>query len=147
MERTGWFECSDPLINRLHENVVWSMRGNFLGIPTDCPQRDERVGWTGDIQVFSSTASYLYDVAGFLFSWLADLAAEQKSHGVVPFFVAHAKQETRSTRRGLGRCSGNHSMGALPTLWGSKNPGRSIRKHAAPGWIYSNARPAGTPME
>ena len=65
MERTGWFECSDPLVNRLHENVVWSMRGNFLDIPTDCPQRDERLGWTGDVQVFSPTAAYLFDVSGF----------------------------------------------------------------------------------
>ncbi|HEU5103007.1 MAG TPA: glycoside hydrolase family 78 protein [Roseiflexaceae bacterium] len=87
MERTGWFECSDPLINRLHENVVWGMRGNFLDIPTDCPQRDERLGWTGDIQVFSPTACFLYDTAGFLQSWLADLAAEQRQLGVVPFVV------------------------------------------------------------
>jgi alpha-L-rhamnosidase len=88
MERTGWFECSDPLINRLHENVVWSMRGNFLDVPTDCPQRDERLGWTGDIQVFSPTACFLYDTAGFLQSWLADLAAEQAdADGVVPFVV------------------------------------------------------------
>lgn len=88
MERRGWFECSDPLINRLHENIVWSMRGNFLDVPTDCPQRDERLGWTGDIQVFAPTASFLYDCAGFLQSWLADLAAEQASaDGVVPFVV------------------------------------------------------------
>jgi alpha-L-rhamnosidase len=88
MERTGWFECSDPLVNRLHENVVWSMRGNFLYIPTDCPQRDERLGWTGDIQVFSPTACFLYDTAGFLSSWLADLAAEQAAWGgMVPFYV------------------------------------------------------------
>jgi alpha-L-rhamnosidase len=87
MERTGWFECSDPLINRLHENVVWSMRGNFLDIPTDCPQRDERLGWTGDIQVFAPTACFLYDVAGFLQSWLRDLAADQDAAGVVPFVV------------------------------------------------------------
>jgi alpha-L-rhamnosidase len=87
LERTGFFECSDELVNRLHENVVWSMRGNFLDIPTDCPQRDERLGWTGDIQVFSPTASYLYDSAGFLTSWLADLAAEQGANGVVPFVV------------------------------------------------------------
>ena len=79
MERTGWFACSDPLINRLHENVVWGMRSNFLDVPTDCPQRAERLGWTGDIQVFSPTASFLYDTAGFLSSWLADLAAEQKA--------------------------------------------------------------------
>lgn len=88
MERTGWFECSDPLVNRLHENVVWGMRGNFLDVPTDCPQRDERLGWTGDIQVFAPTASFLYDTAGFLQSWLADLAAEQAAAGgMVPYFV------------------------------------------------------------
>jgi alpha-L-rhamnosidase len=87
LERTGWFECSDPLINRLHENVVWGMRGNFLDVPTDCPQRDERLGWTGDIQVFAPTACFLYDTAGFLTSWLADLAAEQDAAGVVPFVV------------------------------------------------------------
>lgn len=88
MERTGWFECSDPLVNRLHENAVWSMRGNFFDIPTDCPQRDERLGWTGDIQVFSPTASFLFDSAGFLASWLADLAVEQRDYdGVVPFVV------------------------------------------------------------
>jgi alpha-L-rhamnosidase len=87
MVRTGWFECSDPLVNRLHENVVWGMRGNFLSLPTDCPQRDERLGWTGDIQVFSPTASYLYDCDGFLASWLVDLALEQQASGGVPFIV------------------------------------------------------------
>ena len=63
------------------------MRGNFLDVPTDCPQRDERLGWTGDIQVFSPTASFLFDSAGFLTSWLADLAAEQQKDGSVPFVV------------------------------------------------------------
>jgi alpha-L-rhamnosidase len=87
MERTGWFECSDPLINRLHENAVWSMRGNFLDVPTDCPQRDERLGWTGDILAFAPTACFLFDCSGFLTSWLADLAAEQTAEGVVPFVV------------------------------------------------------------
>ncbi len=91
MERTGWFECSDPLINRLHANVVWGMRGNFLDVPTDCPQRDERLGWTGDIQVFAPTASFLYDAAGFLQSWLADVAADQQD-GVVPFVVPNVIQ-------------------------------------------------------
>lgn len=88
LERTGWFECSDPLISRLHENVVWSMRGNFFDVPTDCPQRDERLGWTGDIQVFAPTASFLYDTYGFLASWLQDLAAEQKdAGGIVPVVI------------------------------------------------------------
>ncbi|GAA4697462.1 alpha-L-rhamnosidase [Phytohabitans rumicis] len=79
MRRTGWFSCSEPLLDRLHENVVWSMRGNFLDVPTDCPQRDERLGWTGDLQVFAPTAAYLYDCAGVLASWLRDLQADQLS--------------------------------------------------------------------
>lgn len=87
MERTGTFECSDPLVNRLHENVRWSMRSNFVDIPTDCPQRDERLGWTGDIQVFAPTAAGLYDVSGFLASWLKDVAAEQLPDGTVPWYV------------------------------------------------------------
>jgi alpha-L-rhamnosidase len=87
LRRTGWFDSSHALLNRFHENVVWSMRGNFVDVPTDCPQRDERLGWTGDIQVFSPTASFLYDTAGFLSSWLADLAADQQPDGSVPFVV------------------------------------------------------------
>jgi alpha-L-rhamnosidase len=87
LRRSGWFSSSDPLLNRLHENVVWSMRGNFLDVPTDCPQRDERLGWTGDIQVFAPTAAFLYDSAGLLTSWLKDLAADQLPDGAVPFVV------------------------------------------------------------
>jgi alpha-L-rhamnosidase len=87
MRRTGWFDCSDDRVNRLHQNVVWGMRGNFVGLPTDCPQRDERLGWTGDIGVFAPTASYLYDCAGLLQTWLRDLAAEQRDDGTVPWVV------------------------------------------------------------
>ncbi|WP_348789801.1 glycoside hydrolase family 78 protein [Leifsonia sp. NPDC080035] len=87
MARTGTFSSSDPLVDRLHENVVWSMRSNFVDIPTDCPQRDERLGWTGDIQVFAPTAAGLYDVSGFLASWLKDVAAEQLPDGTVPWYV------------------------------------------------------------
>jgi len=87
MERTGWFECSDPDLNRLHENVLWSMKGNFVDIPTDCPQRDERLGWTGDLQVFAPTATFLYDCSGMLSSWLKDVAAEQAPDGTVPWYV------------------------------------------------------------
>jgi alpha-L-rhamnosidase len=89
MARAGWFECSDPLVNRLHENVVQGMRGNFLDIPTDCPQRDERKGWTGDIQVFAPTASFLHDCSGMLAGWLRDLSAEQlaRPDGVPPLVV------------------------------------------------------------
>src|SRR4051794_16284191 len=87
MYRTGYFECSDDMLNRLHSNVVWGTRGNFLDVPTDCPQRDERLGWTGDIAVFSPSASFLFDTSGFLRSWLADLAAEQQEDGSVPFVI------------------------------------------------------------
>lgn len=88
LRRIGRFESSDPLLNQLHDNVVWGMRGNFLDVPTDCPQRDERLGWTGDIAVFAPTAAFLYDVKGFLSSWLRDVALEQEHQdGVVPFVV------------------------------------------------------------
>lgn len=91
LTRTGSFEASDPLLARLHENIVWGMRGNFLSIPTDCPQRDERLGWTGDLQVFAPTASFLYDCDGFLTSWLRDLAHEQQhAGGQVPLVVPAA---------------------------------------------------------
>ncbi|KAK9482554.1 glycoside hydrolase family 78 protein [Lipomyces starkeyi] len=88
MRRTGYFSCSHPLLNKLHENVTWSMRGNFLSIPTDCPQRDERLGWTGDISVFADTANYLFDTAGMLSSWLRDLSLEQiAAGGIVPLTI------------------------------------------------------------
>ncbi|GLY18930.1 alpha-L-rhamnosidase [Kineosporia sp. NBRC 101677] len=87
MQRTGWFSSSNPALNRLHENVVWSMRDNFVDLPTDCPQRDERVGWTGDIQVFAPTALFLHACHGTLDGWLRDLWAEQRLAGHVPLFV------------------------------------------------------------
>jgi alpha-L-rhamnosidase len=91
LERTGEFECSNPLVNQLHRNIVWGLKGNFLDLPTDCPQRDERLGWTGDIAVFAPTAAFLYDVKGFLQDWLLDLAAEQEAaDGLVPITVPDA---------------------------------------------------------
>jgi alpha-L-rhamnosidase len=87
IERTSWLTVSDPDVQQLHENIVWSMRGNFLDVPTDCPQRDERLGWTGDIQLFAPAASTLYDCSGFLSSWLRDLAAEQHEDGGMPYVI------------------------------------------------------------
>ena len=88
MTVTGHFECSNPLINQLQHNIVWGQKGNFLDVPTDCPQRDERLGWTGDAQVFVRTAAFNMDVAGFFTKWLKDLAADQtedgKIHHVIP---------------------------------------------------------------
>ena len=92
MERTGSFETSEPLLNQLQHNIVWGQKGNFLDVPTDCPQRDERLGWTGDAQVFSRTASFNYDVAGFFTKWLADLAADQLPDGRVPHVIPNAQR-------------------------------------------------------
>ena len=88
LERTGTFRTSDPLLNQFHENVVWGMRGNFVDVPTDCPQRDERLGWTGDIAAFAPTAAFLYNVDSFLSDWLRDLDLEQQHHdGIVGFVI------------------------------------------------------------
>jgi len=87
MKPTGNFECSNPLINQLQHNIQWGQRGNFLDVPTDCPQRDERLGWTGDAQAFVRTAAYNMDVAAFFTKWLKDVATDQDERGAVPFVV------------------------------------------------------------
>ena len=87
MQPTGSFACSDSLINRLQHNIQWGQKGNFLDVPTDCPQRDERLGWTGDAQVFSRTASFNMNVNNFFAKWLKDVAADQDAHGMVPFVI------------------------------------------------------------
>ncbi|WP_141504837.1 alpha-L-rhamnosidase [Paenibacillus luteus] len=92
MEPTGSFHCSDPLINQLHHNILWGQKGNFLDVPTDCPQRDERLGWTGDAQMFVRTASYLMNTAPFFTKWLRDLKADQTSEGGVPFYIPNLQE-------------------------------------------------------
>jgi alpha-L-rhamnosidase len=87
MEPTGTFECSEPLINQLQHNIVWGLKGNFLDVPTDCPQRDERLGWTGDAQVFAPTACFNMHAEGFYRKWLKDLAADQREDGAIPHVV------------------------------------------------------------
>ena len=87
MAPTGTFSCSDSLINQLQHNIQWGQRGNFLDVPTDCPQRDERLGWTGDAQVFSMTAAYNFNVATFFSKWMEDLSADQYADGRVPHVI------------------------------------------------------------
>lgn len=84
---TSGFECSDPVINRLFKNVVWTQLANFMDIPTDCPQRDERFGWTGDAQIYIRTATYNADVAAFYTKWLRDLMESQRPNGVFPSYA------------------------------------------------------------
>jgi alpha-L-rhamnosidase len=87
LEPRSRFECSDDSLNRLHENVVWSQRDNFVSVPTDCPQRDERLGWTGDAQAFAATACTLFDAQAFWSSWLKDLSLDQDDELGVPSVV------------------------------------------------------------
>src|SRR6185436_1051481 len=78
---TGTFECSNPDVNRLYQNIVWGQRGNFISVPTDCPQRDERMGWMGDAQVFAPTAARNANVAGFFTKWIIDVNDAQGPNG------------------------------------------------------------------
>lgn len=87
IRRTGYFECSDETVNKLFKNIIWGQKSNFLDVPTDCPQRNERLGWTGDAQVFVRTASLNFDVKRFFKKWLRDLAADQGRDGCVPHVV------------------------------------------------------------
>lgn len=89
MEPTGTFTTSNPMINQLQHNIQWGQKGNFMDVPTDCPQRDERLGWTGDAQVFFRTAAFNMDVAGFFTKWMKDVALDQFANGSVPFVVPH----------------------------------------------------------
>jgi alpha-L-rhamnosidase len=87
MKPTGTFTSSNAMINQLQHNIQWGQKGNFLDVPTDCPQRDERLGWTGDAQVFSRTATFNMNVNNFFSKWLKDVAADQSPEGVVPFVI------------------------------------------------------------
>jgi len=87
MTQIGDFACSNPMINQLQHNILWGQKGNFVDVPTDCPQRDERLGWTGDAQAFIRTACFNLDVASFFTKWLADLRADQLENGSVTFVV------------------------------------------------------------
>lgn len=94
MRRTGYLRCSDDKLNQLFSNILWGQKGNFLDVPTDCPQRDERLGWTGDAQVFAKTASYQYDVEKFFRKWLRDLAAHQRPDGGVGQIIPDVLPDT-----------------------------------------------------
>ena len=105
MEPTGHFQTSNALINQLQHNIVWGQKGNFLDIPTDCPQRDERLGWTGDIQVFASTSCLNMDASGFLTKWLRDVDADQNENGSIPHVVPNVLGEQASGASGWGDAS------------------------------------------
>jgi len=100
MAQTGKFSTSNPLINQLQHNIQWGQKGNFVDVPTDCPQRDERMGWTGDAQAFCRTATFNMDVAGFFTKWLKDLSADQHKDGAVPYVIPNVLDSVSSAASG-----------------------------------------------
>ncbi len=100
MAQTGKFSTSNPLINQLQHNIQWGQKGNFIDVPTDCPQRDERMGWTGDAQAFIRTATFNMDVAGFFTKWLKDLSADQHKDGAVPYVIPNVLDSVSSAASG-----------------------------------------------
>ena len=100
MEETGKFSTSNPLLNQLQHNIQWGQKGNFVDVPTDCPQRDERLGWTGDAQAFANTAAYNMDVAGFFTKWLKDVRADQTSSGLIPHVVPNVLNDREGAATG-----------------------------------------------
>ncbi|HYL64980.1 MAG TPA: glycoside hydrolase family 78 protein [Candidatus Methylomirabilis sp.] len=104
MTRTGTFETSNAMLNQLEHNIIWGQKGNFVDVPTDCPQRDERLGWTGDAEVFAPTASFNFDTASFYEKWMKDVALDQEDDGAVPFVIPNAL--THDTRKGAAASAG-----------------------------------------
>ena len=102
MKPAGNFTTSNALLNQLQHNIQWGQKGNFLDIPTDCPQRDERLGWTGDAQVFSRTASFNMDVNNFFRKWLKDMEADQKPNGSVPYVIPNVLGDNAAGSTGWG---------------------------------------------
>lgn len=96
MPVTGEFACSNADLNQLQSNIVWGQKGNYFEVPTDCPQRDERLGWTGDAQVFVRTATFNMDVRPFFSKWTADMRDAQLADGSVPFFVPRLEEKGNS---------------------------------------------------
>jgi alpha-L-rhamnosidase len=128
----GSFECSDPLINQLQQNIVWGQKGNFVDIPTDCPQRDERLGWTGDAQVFARTAAFNMNVAGFFTKWIRDLEDAQSPEGAFP---PRCPPPPRLIPRGRRTCLGgrrcDHPLDDLPVLRRCPPARKALSIHAA----------------
>lgn len=102
MPVTGSFECSDALVNQLQHNIQWGQRGNFLEVPTDCPQRDERLGWTGDAQAFCRTAMFNMDVQSFFSKWFRDIREAQAGSGSIPAVIPHTGSFGASSDGGPG---------------------------------------------
>jgi alpha-L-rhamnosidase len=124
----GTFECSSQMVNKLQENIVWGQRGNFLSIPTDCPQRDERLGWTGDAQIFVRTAAYNMDVAAFFTKWMADVEDAQTPQGAFTDVVPLLESGVIDLSRGAPAW-GDAGVIVPWTIYNAYGDTRMIEKH------------------
>ena len=136
----GKFECSHPLVNRLWKNAIWSQKSNFLSVPTDCPQRDERLGWMGDAQVFLRTATHNMDVAAFFTKWMTDVTDSQDADGVFPDVAPRLREgENFIGLDGLGGGAGWADAGIIVpwTIWRVYGDKRIIERNwdAMAGWL------------
>ena len=125
MTPSGTFVSSNVMVNKLQHNIVWGQRGNFLSVPTDCPQRDERLGWMGDAQIFAQTATYNRDVAAFYEKWMQDVEDAQSSAGgfsdVSPRLV-----DGGDGAPAWGRCGHHRSLDRLSSLWRHRHFGQAL---------------------
>ena len=132
---SGTFECSNPLLNQLLSNIVWGQRGNFLEVPTDCPQRDERLGWMADAQIFLPTATFNMDCSSFITKWIQDVLDAQSPEG--GFSDVSPRICHLADGAGLGRRGGDRSVDDLPGLRRSPNSGKVFRSDGEMDRIYS----------
>lgn len=140
LETTGSITTSDPLVNQLFQNAMWGQKGNFLDVPTDCPQRDERMGWTGDAQVFAATACYNMNAAPFFHKYMVDLHEEQKRiNGSVPFTVPTVKpKEANGFINGHGSSAWGDAATIIPwTLYQMYGDKQLLSEHysAMVDWV------------
>ena len=124
---TGAFESSEPWLNRLFANIDWGQRGNFISVPTDCPQRDERLGWLGDAQIFARTACYNRDVAAFFAKWLDDVADAQHPSGAFPD-IAPSLHTDHAAAPAWGDAGRHHPLDALPDVRRPRDPAAALRR-------------------
>ena len=114
LQPTGAFSCSDPIVNKIYQNALWGQRGNFLNVPTDCPQRDERLGWTGDAQIFCQSAMYNMDCRKFFEKYLGDIRDAQLGNGIIPA-VAPVPPVGSYAYTGYDACAGwSEAIGEIP---------------------------------
>jgi alpha-L-rhamnosidase len=136
IRRTAAFSSAHPLVNRLVENTIWSQRANFIEVPTDCPQRDERLGWTGDAQVFAATACYLHDSENFLRKWLRDVMADQRPDGAIAHVTPDPTRNHEDILPGFyGSTGWGDAICVIPwTLW-SHYGDRSVLEETLPAMV------------